>query len=405
MNAIQGQTTWLPALLQDKDAGTGITGVLWNASGLVVKYQKQGNGVQTKTLASTDWSEGIDGSYNIKFSADELNTLGLFSYWLSHPSSTTYPGAVTVVAALTDVASEISLEQVAQTVGTLPTDVASSGDVSAIQASVASATSQAESATTAATLAGTKADGAKSSADAATDAALVAADKADAAKASADAAKVSADAIALAIDSLPTTAAVSDVSSAVAALQSAVSNLPTDVSDNADVIALAEMITTIQGAVGSLASSTASSLALDNVISSVNTLQEVVNGLPTNTDMSEALSAVAQAVNDLNSRVNQTDDSLSSLASLVSTLHDKIGGIVGPGTQVRTARIVLSGVPANGVQCWVTSDSIGRTTIAGPTTTNSNGEAQFYLEAGDYWLFWVGRGVKSGSSKWEVRDD
>jgi phage baseplate assembly protein gpV len=97
MNAVQGQITWLPGLLQDKDSGAGLTGVLYNTPGLVVTYQKSGGPVEVKTLTASDWAEGVEGSYNIRFLATELNTLGLFSYWIEYPPSTTYPGAVTVV--------------------------------------------------------------------------------------------------------------------------------------------------------------------------------------------------------------------------------------------------------------------------------------------------------------------
>lgn len=70
----------------------------YNASGLVVKYQKTGDGIVTKTLTAADWAEGIDGSYNIRFTAEELDTIGLFSYWIEYTPSTTYPGATTVVS-------------------------------------------------------------------------------------------------------------------------------------------------------------------------------------------------------------------------------------------------------------------------------------------------------------------
>lgn len=137
MDAVQGYVTWLPALLQDKDTGAGLKTIVWNASGLTVKYQKAGGSVLTKTLISGDWVEGVDGSYNIRFSANELDTLGLFSYWVEHPDSTTYPGAITVVAApSTDMASETTLLSVGGTVGeiktavdALPTDVASSQNI------------------------------------------------------------------------------------------------------------------------------------------------------------------------------------------------------------------------------------------------------------------------------------
>jgi len=137
MNAVQSTITWLPALLQDKDTGAGLTGIVWNASGMVVKYQKQGNGIVTKTLTINDWAEGIDGSYNIRFTAAELDTLGLFSYWVSHPSSTTYPGAITVVEAIaSDIASETTLDAVKTAVDGLPTDVASSQAVSELSTKI-----------------------------------------------------------------------------------------------------------------------------------------------------------------------------------------------------------------------------------------------------------------------------
>lgn len=97
MNAVQNRIEWLPGLLQTKDNGEGIVGVTYNAAGLVVKYQKTGGPIQTKILTADDWAEGVDGSYNIRFLPEELDTLGLFSYWIEYTNSLTYMGAVTVV--------------------------------------------------------------------------------------------------------------------------------------------------------------------------------------------------------------------------------------------------------------------------------------------------------------------
>lgn len=97
MNVVQNRIEWLPGLLQTKDNGEGIAGVTYNAAGLVVKYQKTGGPIQTKILTADDWVEGVDGSYNIRFLPEELDTLGLFSYWIEYTNSLTYMGAVTVV--------------------------------------------------------------------------------------------------------------------------------------------------------------------------------------------------------------------------------------------------------------------------------------------------------------------
>jgi len=416
MNAIQGQISWLPALLQDKDAGSGITGVSWNASSLAVKYQKQGSPVQTKVLTSADWAEGIDGSYNIRFSAAELDTLGLFSYWLSYNPSTTYPGAVTVVLALTDVASQEALTQLAQTVaslqsvvGAIPTNVASTEEVAAVQSSLDSVSSKADSAISAADAAGTKADAAKASADAAIVAANSASSKAEEARLSANSAKASADAVVLAVDALPTATSMSDALSSLAALQDAVDNLPPDIAEDSDVTAVANLVSALQSSVGDLSSSTASSVALQNVIESVSALQETVSGLPTNQDMSDALNSLTQVMNDLQDRVNLFPETISTpvsdLISEVVNLKEKLTTITGPGMKARVARVIIGGVPQQGIECWVASDARGDNVIASPVVTNSNGEGTFYLDPGEYWLFWRGRNIKSGSSKWEVEDD
>jgi hypothetical protein len=95
MGPYAGVENWHPALVVlESDLTTPITGIAWNDPELVVRYQKQGGPVVTKSLVEADWVEGVDGAYAIRFSAAEQATEGLFLYWVGYPDADTYDGAM-----------------------------------------------------------------------------------------------------------------------------------------------------------------------------------------------------------------------------------------------------------------------------------------------------------------------
>ncbi len=88
---------WLPVLLTSSvDFHTGLTGISYSSSGLQVKYQKEGGTLQTKTLTSGDWVESTEGGYMLRFTGSELDTQGMFQYFIIYPNAITYAGAVRV---------------------------------------------------------------------------------------------------------------------------------------------------------------------------------------------------------------------------------------------------------------------------------------------------------------------
>lgn len=79
---------WLPVLLVSSvDGVTPVVGLTY--SDVIVKYFKEGLVAETKALTSSDFSEGGDGMYRVKFSASECDTVGLFQYWVMAPGCDT----------------------------------------------------------------------------------------------------------------------------------------------------------------------------------------------------------------------------------------------------------------------------------------------------------------------------
>jgi hypothetical protein len=65
------------------------------------------------------------------------------------------------------------------------------------------------------------------------------------------------------------------------------------------------------------------------------------------------------------------------------------GGIVGVGTGIIPWPVVceVAGVPQDGVEVWVSTDSSGSTVVAGPVQTDIYGRVTFYLNAGTYYVW------------------
>jgi len=93
----------LPVILIDdttfKDEETG---VVYNATGMTVRYAKEATGGahtwSTKTLSSGDWEELGHGEYLILFSTTELNTVGKFLYYCVADGILPYYGDAQIIA-------------------------------------------------------------------------------------------------------------------------------------------------------------------------------------------------------------------------------------------------------------------------------------------------------------------
>jgi hypothetical protein len=361
MTSIQGQISWLPGLLQSSEDGSGLTGVLYNASGLVITYQKLDGPVVTKTLTAEDWVEGIDGSYSIKFSAAELDTLGLFSYWMEYPTSTTYPGAVTVIVPIpTDVATETALDAVKTVVDALPTDVASSGSVAAVKAVVDALPTDVATGT--------------------------------------------------ALSSVGNT--VNDIKTAVDALPTEVTVNPTPVNVNAgagfSMNATQRQITWLPVRLTKSADNTGlTGITFDSITV---TYQKSGGAITTKiiavTDWSEGT--------DGSYSIRFTSDELDTrglfqywVAQAAAPTYAGVAQVTeansGPGFTERTARILINNQPIEGAEVWITTDAAGLDIIAGVKRTNVLGIVAFNLDAGTYWIWWrKARVLQDNKQAWTV---
>jgi len=106
----QNQEYWLPIILiDDSDFKSGEEGQTYDG-GIQIWYKKEADSAWTnKVLTSGDWREieltgSSRGSYEVKFSASELNTNGLFYYKAYHSSGgiLDYNGVVLVVSEITE---------------------------------------------------------------------------------------------------------------------------------------------------------------------------------------------------------------------------------------------------------------------------------------------------------------
>ena len=59
----------------------------------------------------------------------------------------------------------------------------------------------------------------------------------------------------------------------------------------------------------------------------------------------------------------------------------------GFGAILHTVSIEVDGTPISGAEVWITSDEAGNNLVAGTLLTNADGNANFWLDADDYYVF------------------
>lgn len=80
--------------------------------------------------------------------------------------------------------------------------------------------------------------------------------------------------------------------------------------------------------------------------------------------------------------------SASGAGTTQQNLLGQVGNsITGLGAITHTINVIVDGVPVSGAEVWITSDLAGANVVAGTTTTNAQGNATFYLDAGTYYVF------------------
>ena len=80
--------------------------------------------------------------------------------------------------------------------------------------------------------------------------------------------------------------------------------------------------------------------------------------------------------------------SASGAGTTQQNLLGQVGNsITGLGAITHTVNVIVDGVPISGAEVWITSDEAGANLVAGTITTNAQGNATFYLDAGTYYVF------------------
>lgn len=84
---------------------------------------------------------------------------------------------------------------------------------------------------------------------------------------------------------------------------------------------------------------------------------------------------------------------LAVTASGVGTTQQNLTYQVGDatagfGSTSRTINVVVDGTPIDGAEVWITRDIAGTKLVAGTLTTNADGNANFWLDSGTYYV-WV----------------
>lgn len=80
--------------------------------------------------------------------------------------------------------------------------------------------------------------------------------------------------------------------------------------------------------------------------------------------------------------------SASGAGTTQQNLLGQVGNsITGLGAIAHTVNVVVDGSPVSGAEVWITSDSAGANLVAGTVTTNAQGNANFWLDAGTYYVF------------------
>ena len=131
---------------------------------------------------------------------------------------------------------------------------------------------------------------------------------------------------------------------------------------------------------------------------------------PTRTEATSDKDAVIAAVGtqtgavttNVNSQTDAIDAALAVIDGIVdeivlrtnlipnqpATRADVLDSNQGPGADQCTLRVVIGSVPVADAQVWVTTDSSGNSIVAGPFSTDSNGEVLFLLDAGVVYYMW-----------------
>lgn len=78
----------------------------------------------------------------------------------------------------------------------------------------------------------------------------------------------------------------------------------------------------------------------------------------------------------------------SGLGTVMQNLVYVIGSTeTGLGAIAHTVTVMEDGSPVDGAEVWITSDAAGAYLVAGTLSTNAQGNATFYLDAGTYYVW------------------
>ncbi|MPZ50720.1 MAG: hypothetical protein GEU75_15715 [Dehalococcoidia bacterium] len=139
---------------------------------------------------------------------------------------------------------------------------------------------------------------------------------------------------------------------------------------------------------------TAAKLASDAITAAkvaADVTAEIQSGLAT----AAALATVDTVVDAIKVTTDKLDDTLEDDAGSFRFTENALeetpsGSLTGPGALTRTVGITAGGNPIEGASVWVATDEAGSNVIAGPLTTDSNGEVTLLLDAGSFYL-WMQR--------------
>jgi hypothetical protein len=80
--------------------------------------------------------------------------------------------------------------------------------------------------------------------------------------------------------------------------------------------------------------------------------------------------------------------SASGTGTTQQNLLGQVGNsTTGLGAIAHTITVEVDAVAISGAEVWITSDEAGNNIVAGTVTTNAQGNANFWLDAGDYYVF------------------
>jgi hypothetical protein len=124
MEIKNGTSFKVPVKVADLLTGAGVTGIAYGTP--IVRIQKQGGSVYTKTLAGSDWTE-IDSSYmpgvyDLNLSSGDTDTNGFLKYAVDVSGSNIFVGVMEIVA---NVASDNYARLGVPSSGSIAADLAS----------------------------------------------------------------------------------------------------------------------------------------------------------------------------------------------------------------------------------------------------------------------------------------